>query len=153
MSDSDRNIRNCSTQDFNSEGFSSNLECAGYTDRVLFFRFLVILPPNAYTTIKQAIVIVPLGVYRQDAVVSLLSKNIKIKIHRTAILSVVLYGCKTWSLTLKEERRLRLVKNRVLGRIFVPKRGEVTDECSSLHNGELYDPYSSPNIIQGSNQE
>jgi hypothetical protein len=54
---------------------------------------------------------------------------------------------------LREERRLRVVKKRVLGRILGPKRGEVKGECSRLHNGELYDPYSSPNIIQGSKQE
>jgi hypothetical protein len=82
----------------------------------------------------------------------LLSKNIKIKIYKTASLSLVLYGGKTWSLILREERRLRVVENRVLRRIFGPKRGEVT-ECSRLHNGKLYDPYFSPNIIQGSNQE
>jgi len=56
---------------------------------------------------------------------SLLSKNLKIKIYRTIILSV-LYGCETWSLTLREERRLRVFENRVLRRIFGPKRDEVT---------------------------
>ena len=59
---------------------------------------------------------------------SLLSKNIKIKIHRTIILPVVLYGCETWSLTLREERRLRVFENRVLRRIFGPKRDEVTGD-------------------------
>jgi len=63
---------------------------------------------------------------------SLLSKNLKIKIYRTIILPVVLYGCKTWSLTLREERRLRVFENRVLRRVFVPKRDEVTG------NGENY---------------
>jgi hypothetical protein len=62
----------------------------------------------------------------------LLSKNLKIRIYRTIILPAVLYGCATWSLTLKEERRLRLFENRVLRRIFGPKRGEVTG------NGESY---------------
>jgi len=57
---------------------------------------------------------------------SLLSTNLKIKIHRTIILSVVLYGCKTWTLTLREERRLRVFENRVLRRMFGPKRDEVT---------------------------
>jgi len=56
----------------------------------------------------------------------LLSKNLKIKIYRTIILPVVLYGCETWSLTLREERRLRVFENRVLRRIFGPKRDEVT---------------------------
>jgi hypothetical protein len=58
----------------------------------------------------------------------LLSKNLKIKIYRNIILSVVLYGCETWSLTLKEERRLSVFENRVLRRIFGPKRDEVTGE-------------------------
>ena len=59
---------------------------------------------------------------------SLLSKNLKIKIYRTIILPVVLYGCKTWSLTLRDERRLRVFENRVLRRIFGPKRDEVIRE-------------------------
>jgi hypothetical protein len=59
---------------------------------------------------------------------SLLSKNVKIKIHRTVILPVVLYGCETWSLTLRKERRLRVFENRVLRRVFGPKRDEVTFE-------------------------
>ena len=56
----------------------------------------------------------------------LLSKNLNIKIYRTIILPVVLYGCETWSLTLREERRLRVSENRVLGKVFGPKRDEVT---------------------------
>jgi hypothetical protein len=56
----------------------------------------------------------------------LLSRNVKVKIYKTIILPVVLYGCETWSLTLREERRLRVFENRVLMRIFGPKRGEVT---------------------------
>ena len=56
----------------------------------------------------------------------LLSKNLKIKIYRTIILPVVLYGCETWSQTLKEERRLRVFENRVLRKVFGPKRDEVT---------------------------
>jgi hypothetical protein len=58
----------------------------------------------------------------------LLSKNLKIKIYRTTILPVVLYGCETWSLTLREEHRLRVFENRVLRRILGPKRDEVTGE-------------------------
>jgi len=61
-------------------------------------------------------------------------KNLEIKIHRTIILPVVLYGCETWSLTLREERRLRLFENSVLRRIFGPKRDEVTQEWRKLHN-------------------
>jgi hypothetical protein len=77
----------------------------------------------------------------------LLSKNLKIRIYKTIILPVVLYGSETWSLTLKEEHRLRVFENRVLRRIFGPKRDEVTGEWSKLHNEELRDLYSSPSII------
>ena len=78
---------------------------------------------------------------------SLLSKKLKIKIYRTIILPAVLHGCETWSLTLREERRLRVFENRVL-RIFGPKRDEVTGEWRKLHNVELSDLYSLPNIVR-----
>ena len=61
---------------------------------------------------------------------------------------VVLYGCETWSLTIREERRLRVFGNGVLKRIFGPKRDEVTRDWRKLHNEELNDVYCSPNIIQ-----
>ena len=77
----------------------------------------------------------------------LLSKNLKVKIYRTIILPVVLYGCETWSLTLREERKLRVYKNIVLRRIFGPRRDEVTGEWRRLHE-ELNDLYSSPNIVR-----
>ena len=64
------------------------------------------------------------------------------------ILPVVLYGCETWSLTLREERRLRVFEGRVLRRIFEPKSDEVTGEWRKLHNEELNDLYSSTNIIR-----
>jgi hypothetical protein len=75
----------------------------------------------------------------------LLSKNIKI--NRTIILPFVLYGCETWLLTLREECRLRVFESRVLRTIFEPKRGEVTGEWQKLHNVELNDLCSSPNIV------
>jgi len=78
----------------------------------------------------------------------LLSKNLKIKIRITIILPVVLYGCETRSLTLREERRQRVFENRVLKRIFGPSRDEVRRECRKLHNEELNDLYSSPNIVR-----
>jgi hypothetical protein len=74
--------------------------------------------------------------------------DIIIRIYNTIILPVVLYGCETWSLTLREEHRLRVLENRVLRRIFGPKRDEVTGEWRKLHNEELRDFYSSPSIIR-----
>ena len=79
---------------------------------------------------------------------SLLSKNLKIKIYRTLILSVVLYGCETLSLILREERRLRMFENRVSRRIFGSKRDEITGEWRKLYNEELNDLYSSLNIVR-----
>jgi len=78
----------------------------------------------------------------------LLSKNLNIKIYRTIILPVVLYGCETWSLTLQEERRLRVFENKVLRNIFGPRRDEVMWEWRRLHNEEVNDLYSSPNIVR-----
>ena len=72
----------------------------------------------------------------------------KIKIYRTIILPVVLYGCETWSLALREERRLRVFENRVLRRVFGPKRDEITGEWRKLHNEELNDLCCSPNILR-----
>jgi hypothetical protein len=82
----------------------------------------------------------------------LLSKNLKIKIYRTIILPVVLYGCETWSLTLREEKWLRVFENRVLRRVFGPKSDEVTGEWRKLHNEKLNDLYSLPNIVGGLNR-
>jgi hypothetical protein len=65
----------------------------------------------------------------------------------TVILQVVLYGCETWSLTLREEHRLRVFENRVLRRIFGPKREE-DGSCRKLRNDELHGLYSSPNIVR-----
>jgi hypothetical protein len=73
---------------------------------------------------------------------------LKVKIHRTIILPVVLYGHQTWSLTLKEKHSLRVFENRVLRRIFGPKRDEVTGEWRKLHSGELRNLYPPPNIIR-----
>jgi hypothetical protein len=67
---------------------------------------------------------------------------------RTAMLLVVLYGCETWSLTLREEHSLRVFENRVLRRIFGPKRDEVTGEWRKLHNEELRDLCFPPSIIR-----
>jgi hypothetical protein len=72
------------------------------------------------------------------------SKHVKIRIYKTTILPVVLYGCETWSLTLREEHRLRVFENRVLRRIFGPKRDEVIGGWRKLHNEELHNLYCSP---------
>jgi hypothetical protein len=77
-----------------------------------------------------------------------LSRNVKVKIYKTIILPVVLYGCETWSLMLGEEHRPREFENRVLRRIFGPKRDEVTGEWRKLHNEELHILYSSPDIVR-----
>ncbi|KAJ4439539.1 hypothetical protein ANN_07663 [Periplaneta americana] len=79
---------------------------------------------------------------------SLLSKNLKVRIYKTVILPVVLYGCETWTLTLREELRLRVFENKVLRKIFGAKRDEVTGEWRKLHNTELHALYSSPDIIR-----
>jgi hypothetical protein len=78
----------------------------------------------------------------------LLSRNVKVKIYKTIILPVVLYGCETWSLTLREENRLRVIENRVLRRIFGPNGDEVAGEWRKLLSEKLHILYSSPNIIR-----
>jgi len=74
-------------------------------------------------------------------------KNVKIKIYRTVILPVVLCGCETLWLTLRVEHSLRVFENRVLRRIFGPKRDEVTGEWRKLHNEKLSDLCCSPNVV------
>jgi hypothetical protein len=68
-------------------------------------------------------------------------------VNKSIILPVVLYGCETWSFTLREEHRLRVFENRVLRRIFRPKRDEVTGEWRRLHSEKLHNLYPSPAII------
>jgi hypothetical protein len=78
----------------------------------------------------------------------LLSRNVKVKIYKTIILPFVLCGCETWFLSLKEEHRLRMFENRVLRRIFGPKKEELTGDWGKLHSDELHILYSSQNIIR-----
>jgi hypothetical protein len=73
---------------------------------------------------------------------------VKVRICKTIILTVVLYGCETWSLTVREEHKLRVFENRVLRRIFGPKKDGVTGGWRKLHNEELHNLYSSPSIIR-----
>jgi hypothetical protein len=75
-------------------------------------------------------------------------KLVILKSYKIITLPVVLYGCETWSLTLREEHRLRVFENRLLRRIFGPKRDDVTGDLRKLHNEELHNFYSSPNIIR-----
>jgi hypothetical protein len=75
-------------------------------------------------------------------------RYIFIRIYKTIILPVVLHGCETWSLTLREEHRLRVFENRVPRRIFGPMRDEVIGGWRKLHNEELHNLYSSPSIIR-----
>ena len=78
----------------------------------------------------------------------LLSKNTKIQIHKTIIIYVILYECENWSLTLKGESGPKVFENKALRRIFGPKKDEVRREWRKLHNEELNDRYSSPNIVR-----
>ncbi|PSN43959.1 hypothetical protein C0J52_12363 [Blattella germanica] len=82
----------------------------------------------------------------------LLSKKIKLKIYKTVILPVILYGCETWALTLREEERLRVFENKVLRKIFGPKREKETGEWRRIHNTELKDLYGKPDIIRKINR-
>jgi hypothetical protein len=73
---------------------------------------------------------------------------VKVKIYKTIILPVFLYGCETWSLTVREEHKLRVFENRALRRIFGPQRDGLSGGWRKLHNEELHNLYSSPNIIR-----
>jgi hypothetical protein len=84
----------------------------------------------------------------------LLSRNVKVNIYKTIILPLVLYGCETWSLTLREEHRLRMFENRVLRRIFGPNRDEVMGEWRKLHDEELHSLYfTHPQISLGKSSQ
>jgi hypothetical protein len=78
----------------------------------------------------------------------LLPKNVKVTIYKNIILPVVLYGCETWFLTIREEHRLRVFENRVLRRICELKRDGMTGGCRKLHNENFHNLYSSPSKIR-----
>ena len=111
------------------------------------FRYLGVTVTNTNDIreeIKRRIIMGNACYYSLEKILSscLLSKKLK-----TIMLPVVLYGCETRSLTLREEYRLRVFENKVLRKIFVVKRNEITGEWRKLHNAELHALYSSPNII------
>jgi hypothetical protein len=78
----------------------------------------------------------------------LLFRNLEVKIYKTIILPVVLYGCETLSFALREEHGLKVFEDRVLRRVFGPKRDEATEEWRKLHSGELHNLYLSPDIVR-----
>ena len=109
-----------------------------FIERVVEFKYLGKTLTNKYSIHEEFKSTLKLGnacyySVRNLLSSSLLSKMLKIKIYITIILPVVLYGCETWSLTLREERRLRVFENRVLRRVFGPRRDEVTGEWRKLH--------------------
>ena len=105
---------------------------------------------NIHEEIKHRINIGNACYYSLDKILSscLLSKKLKVNTYKTIILPIVLYGCETWSLTLREGHRLRVFENKVLRKIFRANRDEITGEWKKLHNVELHALYSSPNIIR-----
>jgi len=114
-------------------------------ERVEEFKYLVTTLTNQNSIQEEIKSSLKLGIF---CLPIFYQKNLRIKIYRNLILPVVLYGCETWSLTLGEERRLRVFGNRVLRRVFGPKRGEVTGEWKKLHTEELSDLYTLPNIVR-----
>ncbi|KAJ4452069.1 hypothetical protein ANN_03585 [Periplaneta americana] len=85
-------------------------------------------------------------------ITSALKKKLKVRIYKTVILPVVLCGCETWTLTLREEQRLKVFEKKVLRKVLGDKRDEATEEWRKLHNTELHDAlYSSPDIIRNIN--
>jgi len=110
------------------------MECSGTTRPLPLFRQGVKIQLSSYITTSKCRLKLGNACYHsvQNLLSSrLLSKNLKFKIYRTVILPVVLYGCETWSLTFRMERRLRVFENRVLRKVFGPKRDEVTGDGES----------------------
>ena len=78
----------------------------------------------------------------------LISRKLKLKIYRTVILPVILYGCESWSTTVADEQKLRVFENKILRKIYGPKRDEMTGEWRRLHNEELHGLYDSPDVVK-----
>ena len=117
------------------------------------FRYLGVTVTNTndiLEEIKRRINMGNAGYYSLEKILSsrLLPKKLKVNTYKTIILPVVLYGCETWSLALREEHRLRVFENKVLRKIFGAKRDKITGDWRKLHNAELHALYSSPNIIR-----
>ena len=124
-------------------------------EKVEKFKYLGVTVTNTnviHEEIKRRINLGNACYYSLEKILSsrLLSKKLKVntQAYKTIILPVVLYGCETWSLTLREEYRLRVFENKVLRKIFGAKRDEITGQWRKLHNAELHALYSSPNIIR-----
>ena len=126
--------------------------CFKYCSRGLPTAFFPdVAPSRMFTTNSLCLIVCPIHEWRLffknsngHKIEIYIHINLKIKIYRTIILPVVLYWCETWSLTLREERRLGVFENRVLRRVFGPKRNGVTGEWRKLYNEELNDLYSLP---------
>jgi len=132
------------SQDWNAErGHSVKINNSSF-ERVEEFRYLGMTLTDQNSIQEEIKSRLKVG----NACCYLVQNLLKIKIYRTIILPVVLCGCETWSLTLREERRLRVFENRVLRRVFGPERDKVTGEWRKLLNEELNDLYSIPNIVR-----
>jgi hypothetical protein len=104
--------------------------------RIIRLQFDVFKKKINYPSIKSRLKLGNACYYSVKNLLSsrILSKHLKINIYRGIVLSVVLYGCENWSLTLREERRLRVFEKKLLMRLFGPKRDDVTGEWRKLHN-------------------
>ena len=116
------------------------------------FKYLGVMVTNTNDTREEIKHRISMGnpcYYSLEKILSshLLSKKLKVNTYKTIILPVVLYRCETWSLTLREEHRLRVFENEIIGKIFGAKKDEITGEWRKLHNAELHALYSSPKLL------